>query len=59
VKGMSELVKLAQQTREDVKAIEQHPSFKPYLGFKAKIVSSPSQGGNIRQPKKINVTGTK
>jgi len=59
VKAMSELVKLAQQTREDIKTIEQHPSFKPYIGFKAKIDSSPSQGGNIRQPRKINVKGTK
>lgn len=53
------LIQLAQKIREDVKEIEQHPFFKPYLGFKSCIVPSPTMGGNIPIPKKLTVTGTK
>ena len=56
---MDELNNLAQKIEEDVKALEEHPSFKPYLGFEAEIVPAPWQGGNIPLPKKIKVTGTK
>jgi hypothetical protein len=56
VKIMNEMNTLAQEIREGVDAIKNHSTFKPYLGFKAKIASSTSFGDEYKHYTKEEAT---